>query len=90
MSMETPFRIEPCRLDQPPERIADIVAEIAAASATLGRALHSRTAASLADLVRLMNCYYSNLIEGHGKMGNQIASPTDADRHSKFVGGFGI
>ena len=27
--------------------------------------LHPKTAANLADLVRLMNCYYSNLIEGH-------------------------
>jgi hypothetical protein len=38
--------------------IADVVAEIAAASATLGRALHPKTAANLADLVRMMNCYY--------------------------------
>jgi Fic family protein len=27
--------------------------------------LHPKTAASLAELVRMMNCYYSNLIEGH-------------------------
>lgn len=72
MSMETPFRIEPCRLDQPPVKIADIVAEIAAASATLGRALHSTTAANLANLVRLMNCYYSNLIEGHDTRPREI------------------
>lgn len=70
--METPFRIEPCRLDQPPVKIADIVAEIAAASATLGRALHSTTAANLANLVRLMNCYYSNLIEGHDTRPREI------------------
>jgi Fic family protein len=31
----------------------------------LGRSLHARTAANLADLVRIMNTYYSNLIEGH-------------------------
>jgi hypothetical protein len=34
-------------------------------SATLGKALHRRAAANLADLVRIMNTYYSNLIEGH-------------------------
>lgn len=34
-------------------------------SAKLGRSLHPRTAANLADLVRIMNTYYSNLIEGH-------------------------
>ncbi|MEQ1695263.1 MAG: Fic family protein [Hyphomicrobiaceae bacterium] len=65
MPLETPFRIEPARLEQPSAEMADVVAEIAAASATLGRALHPKTAANLADLVRMMNCYYSNLIEGH-------------------------
>lgn len=63
--VETPFRIEPARLEEPSETMADLVAEIASASATLGRALHPRTAANLAGLVRVMNCYYSNLIEGH-------------------------
>jgi Fic family protein len=42
-----------------------VIAELAASSATLGKALHPRTAANLADLVRVMNTYYSNLIEGH-------------------------
>ncbi|MER8658377.1 hypothetical protein NKH34_29475 [Mesorhizobium sp. M1148] len=36
-----------------------------ATSAVLGKSLHSRTAANLAHLVRIMNTYYSNLIEGH-------------------------
>lgn len=58
-------RIEPARFDYPPEQIADLAAELSAASATLGRQLHSRTAGNLADLVRIMNTYYSNLIEGH-------------------------
>ncbi len=65
MTLETVQRIEPARLEEPGEAIADVVAELAAASATLARALHPRTAASLADLVRMMNAYYSNLIEGH-------------------------
>ena len=79
MTTETPFRIEPCRLEQPPEQIADVVAEIAAASATLGRALHPRTAANLADLVRLMNCYYSNLIEGHDTRPRDIERAMSGD-----------
>ena len=29
------------------------------------KGLHPDSAAELADLVRVMNCYYSNLIEGH-------------------------
>ena len=63
--LETPDRIEPARLEETPPGIVDLVADLSAASATLGKALHPRTAASLADLVRIMNTYYSNLIEGH-------------------------
>ena len=63
--LETVQRIEPARLEQAPEAIADLIADLSAAAATLGRALHPRTAASLRDLVGIMNTYYSNLIEGH-------------------------
>src|SRR6185312_7216029 len=63
--IETVERIEPARLEDVPEAIADVIAELSAAAAGLGRALHSRTAANLSDLVRVMNTYYSNLIEGH-------------------------
>ena len=62
---ETPSRIEPARLENPPEAVADLVAEVSAKSAKLGRSLHPRTAAHLTELVRIMNTYYSNLIEGH-------------------------
>src|ERR1700686_998667 len=63
--IESVQRIEPARLEEVPEAISDVVAELAAASAKLGHALHPRTAANLAGLVRIMNTYYSNLIEGH-------------------------
>jgi len=62
---EAPSRIEPVRLEEISEEISDVLAELSAASATLGKSLHPRTAANLADLVRIMNTYYSNLIEGH-------------------------
>ena len=65
MPLETPYRIEPARIVNPSGKIADLVAEIAAASATLGQSLAATTAANLAGLVQMMNCYYSNLIEGH-------------------------
>src|SRR6202161_1401862 len=65
MSAESLARIDPARLEEPTTDIADVIAELAASSATLGKALHPRTAANLADLVRVMNTYYSNLIEGH-------------------------
>jgi Fic family protein len=62
--LETVQRIEPARLEDAPEAISDVIAELAASSAVLGQTLHPRAAASLAELVRIMNTYYSNLIEG--------------------------
>jgi Fic family protein len=64
-ALQTPQRIEPALLEEPSAAIVDVISELSAASATLGSALHARTAANLADLVRIMNTYYSNLIEGH-------------------------
>lgn len=63
--LESVQRIEPARLEEIPAVIADEIATLSAASVALARALHPRTAANLADLVRIMNTYYSNLIEGH-------------------------
>ena len=71
--LENVQRIEPARLDGAPAAIADVIAELAAESAALGSALHPRTAASLAQLVRIMNAYYSNLIEGHNTCPRDIA-----------------
>ena len=45
--------------------LADLAVELAARSAGFRRSLPGGVAAALADLVRAMNCYYSNLIEGH-------------------------
>jgi len=73
MSIETPQRIEPARLEKLPEAISNLVAALSASSAVLGKALHPRTAASLAELVRIMNTYYSNLIEGHNTRPRDIA-----------------
>src|SRR5215471_18789527 len=73
-SPETPQRIEPARPEEPSEAIEDVVAELSAAAATLGNALHPRTATCLAVLVRTINAYYSNLIEGH------IMRPKDIER----------
>lgn len=47
------------------EELADLAVELAARSAGFRRSLPHGVTASLADLVRSMNCYYSNLIEGH-------------------------
>jgi Fic family protein len=63
--VETPSRLEPCQLPAYSEKLADLISAVTARATTLGARLHPLTAASLADLVRVMNCYYSNLIEGH-------------------------
>jgi Fic family protein len=45
--------------------LTDLAIELAGRSAGLRRSLPTRVVRALADLVRAMNCYYSNLIEGH-------------------------
>jgi Fic family protein len=71
-SEETPARIEPCLLDTSSPEIVDLVASLSGAAHSLGARLHPRSAASLAELVRVMNCYYSNLIEGHNTTPREI------------------
>jgi Fic family protein len=46
-------------------RLTDLAVDLAARSAGFKRSLPLGISAALADLVRAMNCYYSNLIEGH-------------------------
>lgn len=82
-ALETIDRIEPARLTDPPVPVVDAVAELVAAAVPLGQTLHPRTAANLADLVRIMNTYYSNLIEGHNTrlrdIERALAGELDAD-----------
>jgi hypothetical protein len=49
-ALETAQRIEPARLENPPEIVADLIAELSATSAKLGSSLHPQTAAHLAEL----------------------------------------
>jgi len=46
-------------------RLTDLAIELAQKSAGFRRSLPNSLLTSLPDLVRAMNCYYSNLIEGH-------------------------
>lgn len=55
----------------------DLAVELAAGSAGLKRSLPEGILTALADLVRAMNCYYSNLIEGHD------THPVDIERALK-------
>src|SRR5687767_9250682 len=45
--------------------LSDLALELASASAGFRRSLPPGIVSALAHLVRAMNCYYSNLIEGH-------------------------
>src|ERR1700720_506674 len=57
--------------------LTDMAVELAQKSAGFRRSLPESLLASLADLVRAMNCYYSNLIEGHD------THPVDIERALK-------
>lgn len=57
--------------------LTDLAIDLAARSAAFRRSLPSGTHSALADLVRAMNCYYSNLIEGHN------THPIDIERALK-------
>ena len=80
---ETPSRIEPTLLGEVGGDLLDLLTELPAAAGRLGTRLHPKTGASLAALVRVMNCYYSNLIEGHNTRPKDIeralADDFDAD-----------
>jgi Fic family protein len=57
--------------------LTDLALELAQKSAGFRRSPPESLLASLADLVRAMNCYYSNLIEGH------VTHPVDIERALK-------
>jgi Fic family protein len=59
------------------EALIDLAVELAARSAGFRRSLPEGVLAALADLVRSVNCYYSNLIEGHD------THPVDIERALK-------
>ena len=58
-------------------QLSDLAIELAGKSAGFRRSLPSGVLTALADLVRAMNCYYSNLIEGHD------THPIDIERAMK-------
>jgi Fic family protein len=65
MTIEAVQRIEPAWIEEISGAMTDVIADLIAAATKLDQAFHPRTASNLADLVRIANTYYSNLIEGH-------------------------
>jgi Fic family protein len=77
---ESPDLMEPLLISQGSRHrraLTDLVIELAAHSAALRSGLPKGVLTALADLVLGMNCYYSNLIEGHD------THPVDIERALK-------
>ena len=65
---EAPSMMEPLRISNTSKHytaLADLAVELSAKSTGLKRSLPDPIVDALSNLVRSMNCYYSNLIEGH-------------------------
>ena len=86
MALAKPDRGEPTGLMEPllvsegsTQRgaLTDLAVELAQRAAGLRRSLPEGLGTTVADLVRAMNCYYSNLIEGHD------THPVDIERALK-------
>ena len=71
--MISPDGIEPCGIEERiPLALSDPVLTIQGKAADLGRNLHPDSAAELRAMTRIMNAYYSNLIEGHNTRPSDI------------------
>lgn len=66
--------IEPLMPESGDRELEDLAASVIGRSSALAGQLNPVVAESVGDLVRSMNCYYSNLIEGHD------TSPRDIER----------
>lgn len=78
-----PTRIEPARIEEIAPDLADAALELANAAASLGRNLSPVTLEQVADLIRIVNSYYSNMIEGSDatprEIGHALTGQFDAD-----------
>ena len=77
---ESPAEMEPLLVGETSRfrgSLTDLAVELAQRAAGFRRSLPESLLKSLADLVRSMNCYYSNLIEGH------YTHPIDIERALK-------
>ena len=72
-----PAAMEPLFPDDPSGELEALAVDLIAKSAALSEAMHPITRKAIADLVRPMNSYYSNLIEGHD------THPVDIERALK-------
>jgi len=77
---ESATGIEPCLFGENiPTKTSDLVIDLVTKSSTLSAWLNPKTAESLSSIVRVMNCYYSNLIEGHNTKLQDIERALNSD-----------
>jgi Fic family protein len=81
--------IEPLMPPSGDQTLEDLAASVIAKSSALASQLNAAVADSIGDLVRSMNCYYSNLIEGHDTSPRDIeralASDYSSDAHRRVL-----
>jgi len=70
----TPNQMEPMTVSGDQRELNDLAIEVIRQSAALSKCIHPLSQLPIVSLVRTMNCYYSNLIEGHN------THPIDIDR----------
>ena len=80
LSMKTSI-MEPMLPSDPESELADVALDLLAKSSALAGQVHGRVRNAIGDLVRSMNCYYSNLIEGRDTHPRDIEGAL-ADRYS--------
>lgn len=81
---ETPYRFEPALIEGDiPETLVALAVDLVSESASLPGRLPPEAAAELADIVRIMNCYYTNLIEGHSTKPVDIEQALRAPREER-------
>jgi hypothetical protein len=74
---DSPTSMEPLLPEENARDLEDLVGDLLKKSSSLAGRIHNEVATSIGTLVRSMNCYYSNLIEGHN------THPRDIDRALK-------
>jgi hypothetical protein len=63
--------------------LEDLAFDLVSSSGALAGLLHPAIRAAVGDLVRSMNCYYSNLIEGHNTLPHDIERALAKDYSSE-------
>ncbi|MEN9222413.1 MAG: hypothetical protein Q6M04_08240 [Thermostichus sp. BF3_bins_97] len=71
--------LEPVMPPETDRQLEDLVFDLVSKANRLTGQLHPQTLISMGDLVRSMNCYYSNLIEGHNTHPRDIERALAAD-----------